>query len=77
MYGEPTRNNRRKTWDLLRNLSKDSNLPWCTIGDLNNVTSQHDKHGGELYHTWLIDGFNEALADVGLRDMELSGHPFT
>lgn len=77
MYGEPERSNRRKTWDLLRNLARDSNLPWCTIGDLNNVTSQQDKQGGEPYPTWLIDGFNEALIDAGLMDMELVEHQFT
>lgn len=26
-YGEPNRFQRRKTWDLLRNLARDSNLP--------------------------------------------------
>lgn len=45
IYGEPDRARRRKTWDLLRNLSRDSNLPWCLIGDLNNVVSQSDKQG--------------------------------
>lgn len=29
IYGEPNRNYPRRTWDLLRNLSRDSNLPWC------------------------------------------------
>ncbi|KAL8114965.1 hypothetical protein AgCh_021696 [Apium graveolens] len=77
VYGELKRSSRRKTWDLLRNLSRDSNLPWCTIGDMNNVTSQQDKRGGEIYPTWLIDGFNKALTDAGLRDMELTGHRFT
>lgn len=43
LYGEPDRTQRRKTWDLLQNLAKDSNLPWCVIGDLNNVVSQDDK----------------------------------
>ncbi|KAL8099524.1 hypothetical protein AgCh_031965 [Apium graveolens] len=38
-YGEPDRAQRRKTWDLLRNLARVSNLPWCIIGDLNNVVS--------------------------------------
>lgn len=37
IYGEPDRAQRRKTWDLLRNLSRDSNLPWCLIGDMNNI----------------------------------------
>lgn len=77
VYGEPDRNQRRKTWDLLRTLARDSNLPWCTIGDLNNVLSQEDKNGGAPYPSWLIDGFNEVLVDVELIDMDLVGHQFT
>ncbi|XP_074356478.1 uncharacterized protein LOC141696197 [Apium graveolens] len=77
LYGEPNRVLRHRTWDLLRNLSRDSNLPWCVIGDINNVVEVGDKVGGSQYPTWLIDGFNEALQDSGLIDMELIGHQFT
>lgn len=73
-YGEPDRNLRRRTWDLLRHLARDSNLPWCTIGDLNNIVSQLDKRGGVAYPQKLIDGFNKVLIDTGLQDMELNGH---
>lgn len=45
LYGEPNRNHRKKTWDLLRHLARDSNLPWCTIGDLNNIIAQNEKRG--------------------------------
>ncbi|XP_074322878.1 uncharacterized protein LOC141659850 [Apium graveolens] len=77
IYGEPDRTQRRKTWELLRNLARDSNLPWCVIGDLNNVISHQDKKGGAPYPDWLIEGFNETLADTGLIDMDLVGHQFT
>ncbi|XP_074362922.1 uncharacterized protein LOC141703019 [Apium graveolens] len=76
-HGEPNRSNRRKTWDLLRNLSRDSNLPWCVMGDLNNIVSQSDKRGGVPYPTWLVEGFNETLVDSGLVDMHIMGHQFT
>ncbi|KAL8132330.1 hypothetical protein AgCh_007992 [Apium graveolens] len=33
-YGEPNRNQRSRTWNLLRNLSRDSNLPWCVIAEV-------------------------------------------
>lgn len=77
LYGEPNRNHRRKTWDLLRNLARDSNLPWCTIGDLNNTLSHNDKRGGAQYPNHLIEGFTESILDAGLTDMPLEGHQFT
>lgn len=77
IYDEPDRSQRRKTWDLLRNLSRDSNLPWCTIGDMNNIVSQSEKKGGAPYPQWLLDGFNEVLQEINLADVELIGHQFT
>ncbi|XP_074374810.1 uncharacterized protein LOC141715234 [Apium graveolens] len=76
-YGEPNRNQRKRTWELLRNLSRDSNLPWCVIGDINNIASQTDKRGGALYPQWLLDGFNDTLEETGLNDIDLIGHPFS
>lgn len=48
-YGEPDRRQRRNTWDLLKNLARDSNLPWCVVRDMNNIVSQIDKKGGAAY----------------------------
>lgn len=73
-YVEPNRAQRRITWDLLRNLARDSNLLWYVIGDANNVVSQEDKKGGAQYPSWLVKGFNQALMDTGLQDMGLVGH---
>lgn len=77
LYGEPNRNQRKKTWDLLLNLPRDSNLPWCVIGDFNNVVGQKDKRGGEPYPTALVEGFNESLSDARLIDMDIVGHQDT
>lgn len=77
LYGEPNRSLRRRTWYLLRNLARDFNLPLCVIGDVNNVVDVSDKIEGSQYPSSLIKGFNEALMDAGLTDMELVGHQFT
>uniref|UniRef100_A0A803QEL1 Reverse transcriptase domain-containing protein n=1 Tax=Cannabis sativa TaxID=3483 RepID=A0A803QEL1_CANSA len=76
-YGEPNRNNRDKTWNLLRELAGKYDLPWCVIGDLNNVANQDDKRGGNSYPEWLINGFNGALAECNLYDFDLTGYPYT
>lgn len=77
IYGEPNRNQKRKTWELFRHFARDFNLPWCAICDMNNIVSQNDKVGGAMYPTWLIEGFNDALVASGLIDMELIGHKYT
>ncbi|XP_074356448.1 uncharacterized protein LOC141696167 [Apium graveolens] len=77
LYGEPDRAKRKETWQLIRNLSTTSSLPWVLIGDMNNVLSQTDKKGGRMYPSWLIQGFKEVLEDCNLVDMELLGYPYT
>ncbi|KAK1379690.1 hypothetical protein POM88_026434 [Heracleum sosnowskyi] len=77
IYGEPDRAQRSKTWELLRNLSRDANLPWCLVGDFNNVKSQEEKKGGPPYPNHLIEGFNECLQDTDLQDLDIIGHQFT
>uniref|UniRef100_A0A803PV21 Reverse transcriptase n=1 Tax=Cannabis sativa TaxID=3483 RepID=A0A803PV21_CANSA len=77
LYGEPNRSLRRNTWTLMKILRNRSTLPWCIVGDLNNVTSQSDKRGGNPYPNWLVDGFCETLDACGLVDLELNGYPFT
>ena len=76
-YDEPNRSKRKKTWDLLKNLARDSNLPWAVIGDLNNIVAHTDKKRGANYPQWLVDGFNDTLQDTMLIDMELIGHQYT
>ncbi|XP_074374778.1 uncharacterized protein LOC141715199 [Apium graveolens] len=77
IYGKPDRARRGSTWNLIRDLSTQSNMPWCIIGNMNNVLGQAHKRGGRLYPSWLVQGFQEVLDDCGLIDMELNGYPFT
>lgn len=61
----------------MSDLATTSSLPWCLMGDMNNVTCQSDKRGGRLYPNWLIEGFQNVLASCGLIDMEMEGYKFT
>jgi hypothetical protein len=46
MYGEPRWQDKYKTWDKLRELNGQHNLPWLVIGDLNEIMYSHEKEGG-------------------------------
>uniref|UniRef100_A0A803QSS3 Reverse transcriptase n=1 Tax=Cannabis sativa TaxID=3483 RepID=A0A803QSS3_CANSA len=73
IYGEPNRSKRK----LITDLANIINLPWCLIGDMNNVTCQSDKKGGRPYPNWLIDGFQNVFSRCNLIDMEMEGYKFT
>ncbi|XP_020207334.1 uncharacterized protein LOC109792340 [Cajanus cajan] len=76
-YGYPERRKRKDSWDLLRHLASLSNLPWCIIGDFNDLLSSNDKKGTNPHPYYLIQGFRQATMDCGLEDLPLIGHPFT
>jgi hypothetical protein len=76
-YGYPEHDRRRDSWNLLRMLAQDVYLPWCVMGDFNDMLSSEDKRGGVAQPQWLIRGFREAVQDSGLIDLPMDGYPFT
>jgi endonuclease/exonuclease/phosphatase family metal-dependent hydrolase len=54
-----------------------SALPWCIIGDFNDLLSQEDKQGQHPHPNWLCEGFRSAVGDCDLTDIHLDGYPFT
>ncbi|XP_030479441.1 uncharacterized protein LOC115696692 [Cannabis sativa] len=77
LFGEPNRSLRRNTWDQIQTLKDMYALPWCIIGDLNNVTSESAKRGGNPYPNCLVDGFGNMLEECNSVDMDLCGYPYT
>ncbi|GAU48815.1 hypothetical protein TSUD_99870 [Trifolium subterraneum] len=76
-YGFPERSRRRAAWDLLRELRNMSSIPWCIIGDFNDLLSQADKKGIHPHPNGLCMGFRQAVSDCDLTDIPIEGHPFT
>ncbi|KAK2414457.1 hypothetical protein QL285_037046 [Trifolium repens] len=76
-YGYPERERRRQAWDLLRELRDMSDLPWCVVGDFNDLLSQEDKRGINPHPNWLCNGFRSAVSDCDLTDIRLEGYPYT
>jgi hypothetical protein len=76
-YGYPEHERRRESWDLLRSLAQDTSLPWCVMGDFNDMLSAEDKRGGTAQPNWLIRGFREAVQDSRLVDLPMEAYQFT
>ena len=76
-YGMPERNHRRESWNLLRSLHSRSSLPWCVIGDMNDLLEESDKKGNVEHPAWLFRRFRDAVLDYGLIDIPLASYPFT
>ncbi|KAH0737822.1 hypothetical protein KY290_036527 [Solanum tuberosum] len=67
---------RRPLWEKLMQLS-DKDIPWCTIGDFNVITSTEVKQGGVPYNMNKSFDFLSVIEACGLMDLGNSGHHFT
>lgn len=76
-YSFPDRRRRRKSWNLLGTLARDNSLPWCVMGDYNELLSNDDKKGNADHPPWLIRGFRETVMECSLHDLPMEGYQFT
>ncbi|XP_074360805.1 uncharacterized protein LOC141701064 [Apium graveolens] len=76
-YGFPERLRRREAWDMLKHLAGMSELPWCIIGDFNDLMTGDEKKGPVRHPRALLNGFSEAISECGLVDLGYNGDKFT
>ena len=76
-YGCPERNRRRESWGLIRSLAGTSDLPWCIIGDFNDLMYDTEKRGGRDHPRSLLNGFADTISECNLRDLGFIGDKFT
>ena len=76
-YGFSERSRRKEAWDMIWNPGLRSSLPWCLMGDFNEILSIGDKKGGVEHPPWLLRGFRSTLSNCSLCDFQLEGYPYT
>ncbi|KAM0846534.1 hypothetical protein ACQ4PT_055614 [Festuca glaucescens] len=77
VYGEPRTDMRHKTWEVLRYLKFQDDLPWICAGDFNEALSRDEQIGGNPRNESQMLAFHECLLDCGLSDLGFKGYPFT
>ncbi|GMI96865.1 hypothetical protein HRI_003355800 [Hibiscus trionum] len=76
-YGAPETNNSQASWDFLRSLNDSPHVPWCVLGDFNEILSLEEKQGGLLRSDWQMNNFRNALLDCNLDNLGYRGAWFT
>ncbi|XP_062013506.1 uncharacterized protein LOC133729894 [Rosa rugosa] len=77
IYGYASTARRNITWNLMRHLHSESDLPWIIVGDFNELLCSREKTGGASRRVSQMNEFRAAVADCSLRDMGFRGSPFT
>jgi hypothetical protein len=76
-YGEANRSLRYKTWDMMRFLKADCDLPWLCIGDFNEVLRQEEQMGPNVRDMAQINLFREVVDVCQLGDLGYKGLDWT
>ncbi|KAL7132329.1 hypothetical protein ABFS83_12G066400 [Erythranthe nasuta] len=76
-YGFPEKHRRHLSWNLLRRLRDQRNLPWIVGGDFNEILCNSEKQGRIPKLPSLIEAFRETLDFCNLTDCGHMGSPFT
>jgi hypothetical protein len=77
IYGEPRTELRGKTWEVLRYLRRQDDLPWLCAGDFNEILKQEGQIGVNDRNEQQMESFRECLADCSLIDLGYTGYTYT
>ncbi|PPS03655.1 hypothetical protein GOBAR_AA17005 [Gossypium barbadense] len=76
-YGAPVEGLRKDSWNLIRHLEKECDLPWVMMGDFNKIMFSFEKKGGCVQDERQMSTFREVLQECDLSNLGFSGQWFT
>ena len=76
-YGAPETHLLEESWTLLRRLSSLFSLPWCCLGDFNELIRAEEKQGRIHRSENQMQRFRDAIDDYGFLDLGYQGPSFT
>lgn len=73
VYGNSNSTKRLHTWSLLRHLGSMYSLPWCCVGDFNEILHYSEKNRAFRQNRAGANKFRNFLDDCELRDLSVDG----
>lgn len=77
VYASPTASIRELFCDYMEQLSRMITIPWCILGDFNQVIYQKDKQGGRAVRGNAAERMRLMFDRCGLMETKFVGPPFT
>lgn len=74
VYGDPVQKLREQVWERLTRYGLSRAEPWFIIGDLNEITGNHEKSGGALRSPKSFMAFNNMIRNTGLLEFPGRGN---
>ncbi|KAK9706380.1 hypothetical protein RND81_07G120400 [Saponaria officinalis] len=76
LYGWPAIQDRYLTWQLMRDLARESSEPWICMGDFNEILYSTEMKGGSRAQ-WQMNNFRDTVDDCKLREVPYEGYTYT
>jgi hypothetical protein len=76
-YGAPETHNREESWNLLQRLNAQFKLPWCCMGDFNELVRIEEKQGRHARSERQMQLFRDVLDECSFMDLGFTGPRFT
>ena len=73
VYGDPVQKLREQVWERLTRDGLSRSEPWFIIGDLNEITRNHEKEGGSLRSADSFIPFNNMIRNSVLLEFRVFG----
>lgn len=77
VYASPVVSVRDTFCEFVECMSRYVNVPWCMIGDFNQVTCQDDKFGGRRVAGYAVERMRHLLDVCGFQGVQFSGPRYT
>ena len=77
VYGDPIPKMRDQVWERLTRYGISRSDPWFIIGDLNEITGNHEKDGGAVRCPTSFISFNNMIRNSGLLEFPARGNTFS
>ena len=74
VYGDPVQKMREQVWERLTRYGLARSEPWFVIGDLNEITGNHEKDGGSIRSADSFVPFNNMIRNSGLLEFPARGN---
>ena len=74
VYGDPVQKLREQVWERLTRYGLSRSEPWFIVGDLNEITGNHEKEGGSLRSPESFIPFNNMIRNSGLLEFPARGN---
>lgn len=75
--GFPERARRRESWEFIKWLAGKSALPWCILGDFNDMMHSTDKKDQHAHPQFLLNGFSQTIEECHLVELDLKRGNYT